>query len=1056
MVEAPTNANAEPVAAGAGGGEVHNDVLIVEEIPMPSLEEWTEALTTDDETDPNYRHRDALKKVHAAYNDLPEGWTRARDSHGRHVFHHGPSGRTSFRNPARENVKRVLADLEAENPEIWGGGDEAAKKAAKVKKLRRMIRVGTPRWAVEHQAKMDGIDMDAVVTETEEESDPPKSGGGGESGGENNRGNAEHERELRVLRKMLSSGVPLPAVRQRARLKGIVDPALLAEDSSAASSPRKGKGDGSETQEKKRPKIWKRPTEDDVRQSNVRKLRKMIKVGTPMWAVEHQAKMDGIDMEVVKADCPSKANELEKLANERELRRLRKMLSSGVPPPAVQQMARLKGVDPDLIFESEGNEEEEKEKADDDDRPLFRLVDGRGDVELVEFDPSDSLLASVVRKSVQTLKGRGSRPESSLAVELRKDLYNALGILRAVRRERDEYNSAGGADDDPEANPSDDAPSVRRERDEYNSAGGADDDPEANPSDVRALRRPFLDRFSSVGVRPPVPDEGGRVDVPGLDDLIRFVETHCADMTEARRAMVAAGTYDFNSLGEWFRPGVRVVARNAFSAGADVLCEVTWSNYEEGRSLFGITRRFRAGFRFFAAVGGEGKFAPVEFSESMENFDGSRDVRTLPFVPVEALGESEAGGVLAGFRKRGEMYKRCAVGANFLRYSEGSFFPKAGGGAVGRSSSSFGSSSHASAQRTSGRVVVDCQGSYEAGHSVSVGYDPMVEAIQTKYKEYVLHLRRTKQSSSSKWTGAASDDDGMVLFSSLPDHLLAMTWPALVGFSFTSKAWGDILVDGLSDIDFNDSAFDRLVLPPARKRMIKALVRHSSGAFSDIIAGKGEGSVFLLYGPPGCGKTLTAEAMSEMLHRPLYTVTLGQLGTSPAELETKLGDILALCGRWDALVLLDEADIFLEKRTSSSAGGSSLERNAMVSVMLRLVEYFRGVLFLTSNRVDVLDSAFKTRITLALRYEPLGKDARARVWTNLLEASAQGDALEEGRIVPSELARHELNGREIKNAIRLAMALAEEDGEPLGQKYIEETAELLMEFNAKMDAAEAY
>jgi len=36
--------------------------------------------------------------------------------------------------------------------------------------------------------------------------------------------------------------------------------------------------------------------------------------------------------------------------------------------------------------------------------------------------------------------------------------------------------------------------------------------------------------------------------------------------------------------------------------------------------------------------------------------------------------------------------------------------------------------------------------------------------------------------------------------------------------------------------------------------MIKALVRHSSDSFNDIISGKGAGVVFLLYGPPGVGK----------------------------------------------------------------------------------------------------------------------------------------------------------------------------------------------------------
>jgi ATP-dependent 26S proteasome regulatory subunit len=263
-----------------------------------------------------------------------------------------------------------------------------------------------------------------------------------------------------------------------------------------------------------------------------------------------------------------------------------------------------------------------------------------------------------------------------------------------------------------------------------------------------------------------------------------------------------------------------------------------------------------------------------------------------------------------------------------------------------------------------------------------------------------------------------SDGDGggsMILFDSVPEEYSDMTWPAVIGFSFTSKAWGDILVDGTHPIQFKADIFDNLVLPPARKRVVKALAKHSADAFHDIVNGKGEGSIFLLYGPSGCGKTLTAEAISEMLHKPLYTVSIGQLGTSPAELETKMTDILNLCGKWDALVLFDEADIFLEKRSSTG----SVERNAFVSVMLRVVEYFKGVLFLTSNRVDALDPAFKTRITLALRYEQLDTAARAQVWTNLLSASGFRAMVDNGSIDPNELAKHMLNGREIKNAVSL-------------------------------------
>lgn len=112
--------------------------------------------------------------------------------------------------------------------------------------------------------------------------------------------------------------------------------------------------------------------------------------------------------------------------------------------------------------------------------------------------------------------------------------------------------------------------------------------------------------------------------------------------------------------------------------------------------------------------------------------------------------------------------------------------------------------------------------------------------------------------------------------------------------------------------------------------------------------------------------------------------------------------------------------------------------------------------FLTSNRVDSLDPAFKTRITLALRYEQLDKAGRNQVWLNLLDASGQGEAIKSGLIDTSILAEQQLNGREIKNAIRLAMALAKEDDKPLTQDVIMETVDILLDFNEKMNNAEAY
>ena len=83
----------------------------------------------------------------------------------------------------------------------------------------------------------------------------------------------------------------------------------------------------------------------------------------------------------------------------------------------------------------------------------------------------------------------------------------------------------------------------------------------------------------------------------------------------------------------------------------------------------------------------------------------------------------------------------------------------------------------------------------------------------------------------------------------------------------------------------------------------------------------------------------------------------------------------------DALVLVDEADIFLESRSSTE-----IQRNALVCVMLRLLEYYYGCLFLSSNReASTIDAAIASRITVMLSYPPLDVDGRAKVWKNLVE-----------------------------------------------------------------------
>jgi SpoVK/Ycf46/Vps4 family AAA+-type ATPase len=150
--------------------------------------------------------------------------------------------------------------------------------------------------------------------------------------------------------------------------------------------------------------------------------------------------------------------------------------------------------------------------------------------------------------------------------------------------------------------------------------------------------------------------------------------------------------------------------------------------------------------------------------------------------------------------------------------------------------------------------------------------------------------------------------------------------------------------------------FNSLVMEKILKDTIyRLVVAHSLGSskFDDFVKGKGKGLIGLFFGPPGSGKTLTAEAIAETAKPSLYAVSSGTLGHEAAQIHTNLSTILKLANHWKAVLLLDEADVFLAQRTITD-----IKRNAIVSVFLRELEYYQGILLLTTNQAEVIDEAF--------------------------------------------------------------------------------------------------
>ncbi|OJI82824.1 hypothetical protein ASPTUDRAFT_149218 [Aspergillus tubingensis CBS 134.48] len=263
------------------------------------------------------------------------------------------------------------------------------------------------------------------------------------------------------------------------------------------------------------------------------------------------------------------------------------------------------------------------------------------------------------------------------------------------------------------------------------------------------------------------------------------------------------------------------------------------------------------------------------------------------------------------------------------------------------------------------------------------------------------------------------------------------------GFSFAQKSWCQLSVSALSDVEWNHNAFKRLVMAENRRELIHGLVkahRQDDAVFDDIVVNKGKGLIALLTGSPGVGKTLTAEAVAEVTKRPLYVVATGELGIDPDIVDNRLGMILEITRRWGCVLLIDEADVFL------SARGKDLARDALVSVFLRRLEYFRGVAILTTNRKSDIDPAFKSRIHFTMHYPELDTNSRLEVWKNFLTNVAKSSELAEFTADDFvALSRHALNGRQIKNIVSCAVSLAREMQKNVTVKDIEDLIDVMVD-----------
>jgi hypothetical protein len=467
-----------------------------------------------------------------------------------------------------------------------------------------------------------------------------------------------------------------------------------------------------------------------------------------------------------------------------------------------------------------------------------------------------------------------------------------------------------------------------------------------------------------------------------VDELGVALQYIAQDYASTQASLASLSEHEevtFDLLWALFPPNTTVYTKNNLLREHQV-CKLQKGEY--GRLPSGA-RYFELDLRYISHDGE--KLGWAEKTLQIGSFDGAKKVYNLNVIPLDKL--PAKGAVCAELKRRGKRYLELLDAPN---------------------------------------------GTYQEyiGAAIAENRDVIV---QDEYKKVLLHVSgrimldsRTFLQQNEYTDLLKPSIDTEMEASSLTDGDLLYCNHCVGGFSFRQKKWCLFAIGHLEPVTWNSDAFSKLVMDTRKRNLIHSLVKsHRNGAetFDDVVSGKGKGLVGLLSGNPGVGKTLTAEVIAEVTKRPLYMLSAGELGTHVDAVEKKLDMVLEVTRQWGCVLLIDEADVFLQERD-----GLDLERNALVSVFLRRLEYFQGVLIMTTNRKRTIDSAFDSRIHFKIHYGDLSPESRSAIWKTCLENIPSN--LSKSEINEADLKRLadlELNGRQIKNAMACAVSIAVEE-----------------------------
>lgn len=195
----------------------------------------------------------------------------------------------------------------------------------------------------------------------------------------------------------------------------------------------------------------------------------------------------------------------------------------------------------------------------------------------------------------------------------------------------------------------------------------------------------------------------------------------------------------------------------------------------------------------------------------------------------------------------------------------------------------------------------------------------------------------------------------------------------------------------------------------------------------------GRGLSLLLTGPPGTGKTMAAQVIAKDTGMDLYRVDLSQISSKYiGETEKNINKVFNEAAKADIILLFDEADSLFGKRTNID-NSNDKHANAETACILQQIEEYDGMVILSTNLYQNIDSAFLRRITYTVRFDLPDEATRFKLWTSLLPPQAPLSPQIDFQFFSRKF---ELSGSAIKSILYSAAYLAAAQGDEILPKHI--------------------